>query len=267
MKIRLYSDIHLDHYNLKDVWYPPVLPDEKDTTLILAGDLWTGTKFIHTIDHSTRILLTDDNGKPINDLSSEFSWIKTVSDRFKTVLIVLGNHDYWPSGHLTIRGGAQKCNDMLIERGFNNVKVLDCDRFIEDDIIVVGATLWTDMNNLDQWAMHNLNNVMTYDGKLSHWTGPNGQWSRFTSTEWVKTHLMHKRYISTIAEENPDKKIFVVTHHAPLTFVCSPYFKGDSANAYFLSDLSEVMLDNPNIVMWAYGMCTIEVTFSLKIAE
>src|ERR1035437_1024565 len=107
MKLRVYSDIHLDHYSSrasskfeKAFWYPPELPDDKDTTLILAGDLWMGTKFIEW---------------------AGLCWIGIVAKRFKEVLIVLGNHDYWPMGDLTITKGGDKCNAMLQDYGLLNV--------------------------------------------------------------------------------------------------------------------------------------------------
>jgi 3',5'-cyclic AMP phosphodiesterase CpdA len=200
--------------------------------LILAGDLWVGTKFIEW---------------------AGFSWIGIVSKRFKEVLIVLGNHDYWPMGDLTITKGAEKCNCMLQDYGLLNVQVLDCDTIERAGILFIGATLWTDMNRSDPFAMMNMENVMAYDGKCKYATEPNGAYEKFSSFKWTNTHQKHKDYIKHVCSQNKDKQIVVITHHLPLTFVGDPIYDGDSSNCYYSSDLSDIILDNPQIKFWFHG--------------
>jgi len=242
MKIRSYSDIHLDWYFANGApfnpqtgemrcWYPEKMEDELDTVLILSGDLWVGTKWIEW---------------------AGYSWIGEVSRRFKNVIVVLGNHDYWPQGHLSIKNGADKCNAMLQDMGFYNVYVLDCTSIEIGDILFVGATLWTDMNNGDPLTMHNMTNYLRYDGKIAFETGPNGAWSRFTPERWIGTHVRHRDYIKKTVEENADKKIVVCTHHVPLPTLCDPQFHS-VGDGYYASDLSDIILDNPQIKLWTYG--------------
>lgn len=248
MKIRIFSDTHLDWYaecmhetrafdpsepkTLPPFWYPVEMPDDKETTLILAGDLWTGTKFIEYCG---------------------FSWIAEVSKQFKQVLIVLGNHCYWPQGDLTIKNGADKCNAMLQDMCMFNVKVLDCDTFEAGDVLFVGATLWTDMDKFNPLAMMNMERYMAYDGKIKYETGPNGYMTRFTSEKWISTHIKHRDYIKHVVEQNRDKKVVVITHHIPLNNLTDPIFANDPGNAYYSSDLSGIILDNPNVKLWAFG--------------
>jgi predicted MPP superfamily phosphohydrolase len=236
IKVRVYSDIHLDHYVGREepkFWYPPELPDDKDTILVLAGDLWIGTRWIDYMG---------------------FSWIGKLSNQFKQVLVVLGNHDYWPANHpLSIRTGARKCNDMLHDMAYFNVKVLDMEVVDIGDVIFVGATLWTDMRDGDPLTMNNMPSYMSYDGKIAYEIGEEGAWTRFTSQRWVGVHRRHKEYIRLVAQDNPDKAIVVITHHLPLEFISDPVYAGDSSNAYYSSDMSDVLLDNPNITHWFYG--------------
>ena len=244
MKIRAYSDMHLDHYGLLDVmWYPPMMPDDADTILILAGDIWTGTNFI---------------------MHSKDSWIGNLAPRFKQVLVVLGNHDYWPTEkYLTIKNGGKKCNEMLLDMGIMNVKVLDCDTFESDDVLFVGCTLWTDMDKFDPLAMYNMPQLMFYDGKITYDTSAKSLdlqtnsfsqlgWSRFTSELWCQTHMKHRDYLKIIFEQNKDKKIVVITHHLPLNTLGDPAFNGHQANCYYSSDLSDLILNN-NVKLWFYG--------------
>jgi len=241
IKLREYSDLHLDHYGgafnhttgEPILWYPPDLPDDKDTILILAGDLWIGTRFIEW---------------------AGFSWIGKVAPKFKQVLIVLGNHCYWPCKHaLTIREGAVKCNNLLKDMGLYNVKVLDMDTYADGEYLFVGCTLWTDMNKGDPLSMHNMSNFMAYDGKIAYETGSNGGWSRFTSDKWVQTHTKHRDYIKHVAAQNRDKQLIVITHHLPLMHLGDPRYQGNVSNAYYMSDLSDLILDNDNIKMWFFG--------------
>lgn len=248
-KFRLYSDLHLDWYahawhktrpynpekpETLDTffWTPEERPDDKDIILILAGDIWIGTLWIEWSTHS---------------------WIATVAPRFKQVLVVLGNHDYWPQGDVSIKNAADKCNKMLVERGLFNVKVLDCDTHQDGDVLFVGATLWTDMFNGSPFAMMHLSSVMRYDGKIAFETGPNGAFTRFTPERWIGTHVKHRDYIRHVARNNKDKKIVVISHHGPLLHLHHPHYIGDSINAYYVSDLSNLILDNENIVNWCFG--------------
>jgi predicted phosphohydrolase len=212
---------------------PKELPDDKDTILILAGDIWIGTKFIEY---------------------AGFSWISVISSRFKQVLIVLGNHDYWPcNGALSIKDGADKCNSMLQDVGIFNAHVLDMSTVKIDNYLFIGATLWTDMYKMNPLAMHNMSNYMRYDGKIAYYTGQNGAWERFTSQRWVQLHYKHREYIRLVASQNPSMKIIVITHHLPLHQLGDPNFANDSGTAYYVSDLSDLILDNPNIKLWACG--------------
>jgi predicted MPP superfamily phosphohydrolase len=239
LKIRVYSDLHEDQYaryastkGEKCFWYPPELPDDKETILVLAGDLWVGTKWIEW---------------------AGFSWISKVAQKFKHVIIVLGNHDLWANGDLTITNCGDKCNSMLSDYQLHNVTVLDKSTFSIGNYIFVGATLWTDMNHADPLAMMHVNTYMYQDGKCKYRTGENGLYEKFTSERWINTHIKHRDYIAKIASDNKDKKVVVVTHHAPLWSLVCPMYIGDSANCYYVSDLSDIIIDNQNIVAWIYG--------------
>jgi len=248
MKVRVFSDVHLDGYSaalhqtrvydpnepddFDPFWYPKDLPDDKDTILIIAGDLWTGTKWIEYAGHS---------------------WISKVASRFKRVIVVLGNHDYWPcNDKITIKNGATKCNTLLVDMNIMNVDVLDCDTVAIDDYLFVGCTLWTDMFKGDPLAKQNLRATMYQDGNIAYETQGN-MFDRFTSNVWCETHAKHRDYIRLIAEGNRDKKIFVITHHLPLHHVGDPFYRGNELNAYYSSDLSDLILDNENIKYWVHG--------------
>jgi predicted phosphohydrolase len=239
VKIREVSDIHLDWYAEQAsakgedaFWYPKELPDDKDTILIIAGDLWVGTKWIQW---------------------AGFSWIGTVAKRFKQVLVVHGNHDYWPAGRTTVLNHTAKCRELIEELAIDNVQIMDRNTYEIDDVIFVGATLWTDMNRANPIDMQNMPYLMVPDGKIVWETAQEGRYSKFTSQRWVQMHYKHKDYIKLVTEQNKDKKIVVITHHIPVLHCGDPAYNGNASNAYYMSDLSEFILDNPHIKFWFHG--------------
>jgi predicted phosphohydrolase len=260
IKLRQYSDLHLDSYWIPgkyngtffeeghwgELWYPPFRADDKETTLLLTGDLWIGSHFI---------------------FSNGMSWIQGIANRFKMVLIVLGNHDYWAcKEYLTIKDGARKCNDRLTQMGIYNVKVLDCDTYEDGEYLFVGCTLWTDLNKRETLTVFNLPTFMKdadmsavyedgpgvdvmWPSEIPHASG----FSRFTPERWLETHNRHKAYLKLIFEQNRDKKIVVMTHHVPLLTLGNPEFPPSFISGYYASDLSELILDNPHVKYWFYG--------------
>lgn len=45
----------------------------------------------------------------------------------------------------------------------------------------------------------------------------------------------------------------MITHHIPLLNLSDPLYIGQQGNGYYMSDLSDIILDNPNIKYWFYG--------------
>ena len=127
--IRYLSDIHLDHdyRNNKYVpklWRPAGMPEDLDTCLVIAGDLWTDLKFFK---------------------QNEESWLALVAKQFKYVVIVLGNHDYWDSNIDTIH---ERANKLLANKDlYPNVHLLEIGSVVLDQVKFVGGTLWTDYGN------------------------------------------------------------------------------------------------------------------------
>ncbi len=246
MKIRVYSDLHLDWFVIKNpdfmekhalvegksmidlFWTPPHLDTDKDTVLILSGDIWEGIK-------------------PV--LWGHFSYLKELSYRFKYILVVPGNHDYWGE---SIKSLVPKANNLLKDMNVQNVKYMDKDCFKVDDVLFVGTTLWTDMNKMNPLAMFDMPRIMRPDSKIIYQTFET-YIDRFTSQKWVQEHYDAVDYIKMMCELNRDSKIVVITHHAPLNMLTDPAYEGDLSNAYYSSDLSNLILDNENIILWTYG--------------
>lgn len=254
MKLRVASDLHWEHtFNAQhrtrhardpypEFWVPPEMPDDKDTVLVLAGDLYNGLKSI-----------------PI---------IKTFHERFKDVIIVLGNHEFYANNIHTL---ADSYKDEIIFQEMNNVHLLDCDNIQIDDVLFVGATLWTDMNKEDPLTKMYAPQYMVPDFTLIN----EGEYEvaeyvkrtkKFQVDTWLTHNNKHYQYIKKVVENNRDKKVCVITHHGCTFEAIAEQFKHELVgNGYFFSEYSEFMLDNPNVKMFIHGHTHSSV--DLKIGE
>lgn len=61
------------------------------------------------------------------------------------------------------------------------------------------------------------------------------------------------KFIKNSIEKYKDKKIVIVTHFAPSKKSIHHKYEGDRANRYFVNDLDDFILANPNIKCWIHG--------------
>jgi hypothetical protein len=62
------------------------------------------------------------------------------------------------------------------------------------------------------------------------------------------------QYIKLILDQNKDKKCVVVGHHTPSFHSMHPMYANDQLmNGGYHSDLSEFILDHPQIRLWTHG--------------
>ena len=251
--IREISDIHLDvdvrrwngtrKYNLNEpnrgnlslLWFPEPMEGDKDTCLIIAGDLWIQRKFL------TRLF--DDTQK---------SWLATVAEQFKYVVFVLGNHDYWD---VSLNLEPNKVRDEISEQGLENVYFLEKDIVVLDQVKFVGGTLWTDFNRHDPLVMFQAPNIMN-DYKYMRYGKdygkcyPNHVYEIFMNT---------KNFIFENAKkDNPDQTLIVVTHMAPSIQSVHEMYRQTVAdtipNYFYYSNLEQrIFQDGEDIDFWFHG--------------
>ena len=244
MQYRFFSDIHLERDvsrvkrpTLGNLWQPVPLNSDKDTVLIIPGDIWNG---IRPLQYAA------------------ISWLGDLSTKFKAVVFVLGNHDYWGE-HLTAL--PSKLRTKLAQAGLANVHFLELADGTElgsvviDGVRLVGGTLWTNMNRGDPTVTTKFDFDRDLSGKPV-WNDRNliksGGYAKFGSRAWLNRH------ISTVANlrkalQVGDEPIIWVSHHAPC-LISAPPEDGDALASYlYASDLSELILDNPRIKVALHG--------------
>ena len=122
-------------------------------------------------------------------------------------------------------------------------------------IVFIGATLWTDFKlygeDFQIWDMQNAIKYMN-DYRYNHYE--NDEMIRLLRPEDT-LNMFNKsfEFIKNTVEKFKDKKIVVITHHAPsIKSIHSKYLNG-YANACYASNLEQFILDNPNIKLWVHG--------------
>ena len=231
MLIRVYSDVHWEKsVKLGMVFIPEELESDKDTVLVLAGDLHNGLSSIGII--------------------REFAY------RFKAVLIVLGNHDYYGEYYPLLPG---KYKEQLKQPGLENVHLLQNEVVEIDDYAFFGSTFWTncDMNsplviNQSKWVMQSdWFNIKwrTYIADEEHYIF---RTQMYTIERWLEEHQIAFQYLRAAA--NTYKNLVVITHHpGSMQAIAEEYKRYGDTNYLWASEYGDWVLDNANIKMWLSG--------------
>jgi DNA repair exonuclease SbcCD nuclease subunit len=224
MKIQVVSDLHLE---FSDVF---LKNEEGADVLILSGDIFVAEK-----------LIRPEAGKPYRDFLSR------VSFQFPHVIYVAGNHEFYGSGKWvgSIENLRQICGQ------YPNIHFLERNTVEIDDIVFVGGTLWTDMNKCDPLTLHAVRDMMNdYRAIRNDEKG----YTNLKPADTVERHRKTLEYIQTVVDQNKDRKCVVVGHHTPSFQSCHPQYAHDTLmNGAYHSDLSEFILDRPQIKLWTHG--------------
>lgn len=228
MKFRLISDIHNEVRcaTAWEIYKVPPSNDDINTILIIAGD-YIKPKHKHIIP----------------------TLFNQLSQQFKHVIYVLGNHEYWKSS--LVRAGS-KLKDLT--KQCSNVHILDQESITIDGIHIIGATLWTDMKKNCPIVTYDAGLYMR-DYKAIRGGTINEPYKYKLNVQYTMVlHNKHRDYIKKqlqYANDNNLKKL-VVTHHAPSWLSLDEKHKHDSLSGAYVSDLSELILDeSPDV--WCHG--------------
>ena len=238
MKIAVCSDIHLE--------FGPIELNNTNNAnvLILSGDICVAKDLSHS-----------DSKK--GDISRKF--FRMCALRFPHVLYVMGNHEHYHGDFAT---SGKIIKEELAQ--YANVHLLDQETKVIDDITFIGGTLWTDMNKEDGITLYHMKDMMndfrciTNGARETYYRNSAGnsyvRTARFTPDDAVEDHKKMLEYIKIMVEGKHDQKIVVVGHHAPSKLSTHPrYAKEEIMNGGYSSDLSEFILDHPQIKLWTHG--------------
>jgi predicted phosphodiesterase len=233
MKVSLISDLHLDASGYLD------LPG--GDVLIIAGDACE-SRSIRNDFHSTKSL-TDE---PIRDYPcSEF--FKHECPKYNKVFYIMGNHEHY-------HGKLWKTQEELKQYMPDNVTIMENQYEEYQGVIFVGATLWTDMNKHDPITLQMIKDYMMDYKLITHHVPRLSTYRKLRPHDTVEMHTESKRYIQKVVSEHADKPVVVMTHMAPTFMSVNEKYKNEGhSNGAYVSDLSDLILDHPNIKFWVHG--------------
>lgn len=244
MKIQLVSDLHLEFGDIN------IKNENNCDVLILSGDIMVAADLYNhpqiTPDFLSSVHL-EDLGRRQQSALRFREFLKRCSFQFPHVIYVAGNHEFY---HFRWNQTLSVLRDECAN--FPNVYFLENGTKTIDDVLFVGATLWTDMNKGDPLTLHAITNTMNdYSMIRDDERG-------FTKLRPANTALRHRKsrdYICTVVDNaRADQKVVVCTHHAPTrASIHSRYVDQPIVNAAYASDLSELILDRPRIKLWTHG--------------
>eukprot|EP01080_Neovahlkampfia_damariscottae_P006147 gene6147-10154_t len=218
LQIQVASDLHLEVYD-----------DEKSLDHIIKPS-------------APYLALLGDIGLPIRKKNYR-NFLFDMSEKFKLVFIIAGNHEYYHSSKIEIEAEMKE-----ISKQKENIVYLENSIYILDEIKIIGCVLWSKCSEENKEAVKRINDYNHI--KIE----PNSE-NKITVDETIKWHEESLEFIKREIEESKksDQKCIILTHHAPLKDLGSsePTFYGSGTNEGFCTDLRYLMGDP--ILLWAYG--------------
>jgi Icc-related predicted phosphoesterase len=243
MKIQLASDLHLEFADV----------DIKNTTgadvLILSGDILVADDLRNQpVSLSWEALPEEGHGRAKRSMRYR-DFFQRVSFQFKHVIYIMGNHEHY---HGKFDKSAAVIRETLGYLNIHNVHLLDRDTVEIDGVHFVGGTMWTDCNKGDPMTQYHLEHCMT-DFRVIRIASEN--FKKFLPMRTVIEFTKTRDYFKTVIDNLPkDSKIVVCSHHAPSHLSIHEIYKNDTLmNGGYSSDLSEFILDRPQIRAWTHG--------------
>jgi len=253
MRIKLVSDLHLEFSDIN------IQNDNNYDVLILGGDILVAQD-LHDHPEMDYGMYSNVNleglGRRQRKAQAYRDFLKRCSFQFPHVIYIMGNHEFY---HGKFYGAIDYMRDECAK--YPNIHMLEQDTvIIQDrnketgevsDVVFVGGTLWTDMNKRDPLTMHAI------EGMMNDFRIIRNDYRSYACMSALDVAVRHDKtlaYIKLIVQEHKDKKCVVVGHHSPSFQSCHEQYGNDHLmNGGYHSDLSEFILDHPQIVLWTHG--------------
>jgi Icc-related predicted phosphoesterase len=245
LKLALGSDLHLEFGDLN------LTNDEGAEVLILGGDIMIAEDLhdhpepMNAIEQS---MIANGQGMGRRQQAAQMyrDFLKRCSFQFPHVIYIAGNHEFYHGKwHRSLDTLQNECAK------FPNVYFLEDQTKVIGGVSFIGCTLWTDMNRGDPLTLHAVRDMMNdYNQIVEDSLG----YTKLRPAHTLNRHLKSLKYIKNVVAEKHDEKFVVVGHHAPSKMSTHPNYQNDTLmNGAYSSDLSEFIMDHPQIKLWTHG--------------
>jgi len=170
----------------------------------------------------------------------------------------MGNHEHYHGDFAT---SANILRTVLKE--FPNIHFMDKESITIEDVTFIGGTLWTDMNKEDPHTLYSIKGdmndfrIIQNSSRKVTFKDNGGKFhereARFCPEDTVEDHKAMLAFIDESTKDKTDKFV-VIGHHSPCKMSTHPRYKEEvMMNGAYSSDLSEFILDRPQIKLWTHG--------------
>jgi Icc-related predicted phosphoesterase len=189
------SDIHNDYHGINALLD---IVGDVNAVLVVAGDI-------------------NSKGRTVADLEA-------IADRWKAVIAVPGNHDWW---------GLALHETHKFNSNVDNVHVLLEDYVTIDDVTFCGTTLWHDIRSpLDEMVWRdNMNDVRKIRGY---------NYNRLSSGHIKNCHINSIEFIDKCQKTISGKKV-LITHHAMSSKSIDSQYEGVNTNMFYFTNLEHLL--------------------------
>jgi predicted phosphodiesterase len=245
MKIKLVSDLHLEFSDIN------IQNNEGCDVLILGGDICVAQDLHdHPEPNNTpdqaAIAAGTGLGRRQQSAQRYRDFFKRCSFQFPHVIYIMGNHEFYNG---KFYAGIDYMREELAK--YPNIYMLENNTKVIDDVTFVGATLWTDMNKGDPLTMHAIEGMMN-DFRIIK--NDKRNYAPMSSRDVAGRHARTLQYFRSVLAEQHDCKFVVVGHHSPSFQSMHPSYAHETLmNGGYHSDLSEFIMDHPQIKLWTHG--------------
>jgi Icc-related predicted phosphoesterase len=202
VKFQIASDLHIEYRNDNNITDLDQYIDPTADVLILAGDIGNLYKF--------------------NQLKS---FISLVCQKFIYVLYIPGNHEYYRVSHGGSDVNMNQLKDRLLEldETFPNLYVLNRNSICINDVCVAGCTLWSEAKT----------EIPSYIVRIKG----------ISKNMYDQMHAKDKRFIMETINycKDNNKKLLVVTHHAPTYKILSKKKLADKFVSLYASNMDNLL--------------------------
>lgn len=241
MRVYYCSDVHLEFGLSPKVKFNGLKNDSKDV-MLLAGDI----TLLHCLDEKK----TDQHSRKTRERTLNF--LRDCVEKFDRVFYIAGNHECYRFDICY----QDECIQKYIEP-LGVIYLQEKSVNLTENTILVGGTLWTNMNN------HNESDMMTIKEGMNDFHIINKFGVPFSPHDAYKMFQDTFEFIRHVVRENKNKKIVVMTHHSPTKLGLNPFHGGNVLDYGYASDLDQFILDNENITHWVFGHTHVQKEFEI----
>lgn len=239
VKVGFVSDLHLE---FRDPHHKLFRDVQEGDVLLVAGDFCMARYMNRK--------RTDEKSRSVHRIIDKVQ--KEVFSKYQRVLYVAGNHEHYDNVfHWTV-------NNIKEFFAGTNVTVMDDDVTTYGDVVFIGSTLWSDYFRGNPVSMEACRNGMA-DYSVIYREELDGL--PITPDMLLKHHTISRDFINMATNAYSNNKMVVMTHHGPTLKSLHPDHCGNGLDGGYCSDLSDLILDHPNIKAWIHGHTHLSVDY------